>query len=88
MYYTPPQRRLDPEAYAVEMRETCLAILHCAERCSEAFNEAIEIEGGDVRYAITVLTPPKADLSCLTVLDPAQIKVDTREGLINRKRSE
>ncbi len=76
MYYTPHQPRLDPEAYAVEMRETCVSMLHCAKRCSEAFAEAAQLEGGNVRYTIRVFAPPGADLSCLTVLDPEQIMVE------------
>jgi hypothetical protein len=70
MYYTPNMNRLDPEAYAVEMSETCLSMLLCQERCAEAFEQAVELEGGAVSYRVKVLAPPSphADLSCLSVL--------------------
>jgi hypothetical protein len=75
MHYT-PRKELDPEAFAIEMRETCLAVLHCPDVCRQAFESAIEIEEENVCYAINIFAPPSADLSCLNVLDSKQIKID------------
>lgn len=67
MYRTPRETH-DAECYAVEMSEACLAMLLCEERCAEAFEQAVELEGGAVRYVVKVVVPCYADLSCLSML--------------------
>lgn len=89
--YRTPRQSLDPEAYAVEMHEACLAMLLCKDRCTEAFTGAVdleELEGDAVHYVVQVLAPEQADLGCLDVLsDVDQLTTRAKNPPIGKLRA-